>query len=238
MRFDDALLSGWLERRYKRFLADVRLDGDERITCHCPNTGSMMGCSKPGSRVWLSRSNNPRRKYAHTWEVVEVGSGALVGIHTGRTNALVAEAVADGVLPSLQGYGVVRREVTVPDAPMRADFHLSGHPEAADCFLEVKNVTAAVGAGGIALFPDAVSERGRRHIEVLMALKRRGLRAALVFCAQRADVTEIRPADEIDPAYGRALRAGIAAGVEVFGVGATVTEWGIHVDRTVPVVCP
>lgn len=239
MRFEEPLQPATLIRRYKRFLADVRLADGSELTCHCPNTGAMLGCAEPGARVWMSRSANPRRKYAHTWELVEVAAGVLVGVHTGRTNALVAEAIAGGAVPELAGYASVRREVTVPDAPMRADFLLTGHATERDCFVEVKNVTAAVTDDGIAVFPDAVSERGRRHLEVLTGLVAGGVaRAATVFCAQRDDVVEIRPADAIDPAYGRALRAAREAGVELIGLGARATPEAVAVERGVPVVCP
>jgi sugar fermentation stimulation protein A len=182
--------------------------------------------------VWLSRSDRPGRKYAHTWEQVEAAGGVRVGIHTGRTNRLVAEALADaGLIPEAAGAGPARPEVNVPEEPMRADFQLEGDGR----FVEVKNVTAAVDAG-VAVFPDAPSARGVRHLEVFQRLAERGDGAMLVFCAQRPDVDEIRPADLIDPAYGRALRSAIAAGVVVIGVGATPTANGIRVDRRIPVL--
>ena len=182
-------------------------------------------------RVWLSFSDRKGRKYAHTWEQVEVVGGARVGIHTGRTNRLVAEALADPrLVPEAAETGALRAEVNVPDEPMRADFRLEG----TGCFVEAKNVTAAV-EDGVALFPDAPSTRGVRHLEVLQRLAERGGPAMLVFCAQRADVHEIRPADAIDPAYGRALRSALVAGVTVIGLGATPTATGIRVDRRVPV---
>lgn len=237
MKFDQPLLPGRLLRRYKRFLADVRLASGEVVTCHCPNTGSMMGCAEPGMPVWLSESDNPRRKYRHTWEIVEAAPGTLVGVHTGRTNALAREAVEAGLVAGLAGYTTIRPEVRVPEAPMRADYHLDGHPQEPACYLEVKNVTAAV-AGGVALFPDAVSERGTRHLRVLTDLAGHGLRAALLFVAQRGDVREVRPADTIDPAYGLALRAAIAAGVSVTAVRARATPEAIVVERLLPVVCP
>ncbi|MEX0451473.1 UNVERIFIED_CONTAM: DNA/RNA nuclease SfsA [Spiribacter pallidus] len=232
MHYDVALQPGVLERRYKRFLADVALDNGQRITAHCPNTGSMLGCAEPGQRVWLSRSDNPRRKYAHTWEQVAMASGVRVGIHTGRTNALVFEAIAAGeLIPEADGSGGIQTEVNVPNAPMRADFWLP----ASGAYVEVKNVTAAV-SDGVAVFPDAPSERGVRHLDVLEQLVQSGTPGVLVFCAQRADVEAIRPADDIDPTYGRTLRRVMDAGVEVIGLGARVHERGIEVDRRVPVV--
>ena len=236
MEFARPLEPGSLVRRYKRFLADVEMDGGDRLTCHCPNTGSMMGCAEPGSKVWLSHSDNPNRKYAHTWELVEAEPGVVVGINTGLANRLVAEALDQGLIPELAGFTDRRAEARVPGLPMRADFRLDGGA-GAPCTVEVKNVTAAAQAG-TALFPDAVSERGRRHLEVLSALVASGERAALVYCVQRGDVGEVRPADEIDPAYGRALRAAIAAGVEVYAVGAEPRADGISLDRRVRVYCP
>lgn len=232
MEYDSPLIAGTLTRRYKRFLADVTLDSGEAITAHCPNTGSMLGCAEPGMRVWLSRSDRAGRKYAHTWEQVEMGDGLRVGVHTGRTNRLVAEALVDpALIPEVADAGPLRAEVNVPDEPMRADFRLEGDGR----FVEVKNVTAAVEAG-IAVFPDAPSTRGVRHLAVLQRLVERGSGGMLVFCAQRADVEEIRPADTIDPAYGEALRAARHAGVTVLGVGATPGPTAIHVDRRIPVV--
>lgn len=234
MRFTDPLITGRLIRRYKRFLADVALDGGREITVHCPNTGAMLGCDYPGSRVWLSRSDSPRRKYAHTWELVETQEGTVVGIHTGRTNGLVAEALAGGRIPELAGYGSVQREVRIDDMKSRLDFRLNEGP-GASCYLEVKNVTAAV-EGGVALFPDAVSLRAARHARDLAMLARAGHRAVLCFCVQRGDVTEVRPADEIDPGYGRALRGAVAEGVEVLAYRCRVTPMEIVLSEPVSVV--
>lgn len=237
MELPQPLIPAVLERRYKRFLADVVLEDGSRVTCHCPNTGSMMGCREPGSRVWLSRSDKPGRKYALTWELVELPGHVVVGIHTGRANTLVREAVEAGRLPGLHGYRAVRPEVRLPGQGTRIDFLLTDHPGRQACYLEVKNVTAAVD-DGVALFPDAVSARGTRHLEHLQGLVAEGYRAALVFCVQRDDVTEVRPADDIDPAYGQALRRAMAAGVEVYAIGATVSDRRIELERNLPVVCP
>lgn len=232
MEYQAPLIAGTLQRRYKRFLADISLDSGESITAHCPNTGSMLGCAEPGMRVWVSHTDRRGLKYAHTWEQVELGGGLRVGIHTGRTNRLVAEALLDpALIPEVADGGSLRAEVNVPDEPMRADFQLEGDGR----FIEVKNVTAAVEAG-VAVFPDAPSSRGVRHLEVLQRLAERGTGGMLVFCAQRSDVSEIRPADAIDPAYGRALRSAQHAGVAVIGVGASPDATGIRVNRRIPVV--
>ena len=213
MRFAASLIEGRLIRRRQRFLADVELAGGATTTAHCPNTGSMLGCQGPGSRVFLSESTSPGRRYPLTWELVESAGGTLVGINTARTNGLVAEALDAGVIAELRGCGGRRAEVPVPGAAGRLDFLLE-RPGAPPYYLEVKNVTAAV-EEGLARFPDAVSERATRHVRTLAALRGRGYGAGLLFCVQRADVAAVAPADAIDPAYGAALREAAAAGVDV-----------------------
>ena len=236
MRFASRLVEGRLIRRYKRFLADVQLAG-EVVTAACPNTGSMMGCAEPGSRVWLSEHDSATRKYRHTWELVEVSGRrpVLVGINTAKPNALVAEAIAEGAIPELAGYLNVRREVPFGEERSRVDFVLEGDCE--PCYVEVKNVTAAA-SKGVALFPDCVSERGSRHLRELMRLKAVGLRPVQLYCVQRGDVNEVRPADGIDHEYGRTLREAIAAGVEVLAYRACVTPEEIRIAKRIEVVCP
>ncbi len=234
MRFEAPVVRGTLVRRYKRFLADVVLQDGMQTTVHCPNTGSMLGCRTPGSTVWLLPASNPARKYRLGWELVEVDSGVLVGINTGRSNALVAEALDRGMIPELAGYENVRREVKAPGTRSRIDFLLEGHPEDPDCYLEVKNVTAAAG-GGVAFFPDAVSTRAVRHVEELARRVACGQRSAICFCVQRADVRAVQPADGIDPAYGRALRRAVASGVEAFALRADVTTTGVRLEHRIPV---
>ncbi len=234
MKWPSPLAEGRLIRRYQRFLADVDLGGS-MVTAHCPNTGSMLGCADPGSRVWLSRAVNPARKLPWTWEIVEA-DGTLVGIHTGRANTLVREAIESSAIPELAGYKTLRAEVRYGRESSRADFLLSGGRRK-PCYVEVKNVTAAV-RRGVALFPDAVSERGTRHLREMMAMVRAGHRALLVFCVQRGDVTEVRPADEIDPEYGRTLRRAMESGVEVVALRARVGVREIRLQVPVPVTCP
>jgi len=235
MKFAATLVEGRLLKRYKRFLADVELAGGGTITAACPNTGSMMGCCEPGSRVWLSESDSPTRKYRHTWEIVE-SAGEMVGINTGLPNRLVREAIDGGVIGELSGYGALRPEVAFGEERSRIDLLLEDAARPA-CYVEVKNVTAAV-TGRVAIFPDAVSERGAKHLRELMRLKAQGLRAVLVFCVQRGDVDEVRPADAIDPVYGRTLREAIAGGVEVMAGRAKVTPRGIAIDARLAVRCP
>jgi sugar fermentation stimulation protein A len=224
-----------LIRRYKRFLADIQLEGAGVITAAVPNTGSMMGCCDAGNRVWLSESDSATRKYRHTWELVQVGK-VMIGINTGRPNALVAEAIADGTIPELAGYPGVRREVRYGEEGSRVDIVLEA-PRRKPCYVEVKNVTAAA-SKGIALFPDSVSDRGTRHLRELIRLKAQGLRPVQLYCVQRSDVREVRPADGIDYEYGQTLREAIAAGVEVLAYRAKVTPTEIRLEERIPVVCP
>lgn len=230
----EAKVRGRFVRRYKRFFADVETDGG-LLTVHCANPGSMKGFLRPGAAVRCSTSDDPRRKLRHTLEMMRIGR-TWVGLHTGRANALVARALAAGVPRTLAGYGEVRREVGVEHGGRRSrlDFRLSGHPRRPDAWLEVKSVTLA--EDGLARFPDSVTERGRRHVELLGRLRRDGSRAVLLFLVQRADCDAVAPADDIDPAYGEALRRAAKAGVEVLALGARVTSRAITVERELPVV--
>lgn len=235
MKFERPLIVGTLLRRYQRFLTEVELDDGTVLTAVCPNTGSMLGCCTPGNRVWLSQSDAPTRKYRHTWEMVEVGK-VKVGINTGLPNKLVREAIEHGVLAELGGYQSLRGEVPFGSERSRIDFLLQDE-QRADCYVEVKNVTAAV-EHGVALFPDAVSARGSKHLRELMRVTAAGRRAVLVYCVQRGDVAEVRPADAIDPLYGRTLRAAVAAGVEVLAYRAKVTIREVVLRERIGVVCP
>lgn len=212
------LVEGRLLRRRNRFVAEVQLPTGV-VEAHCPNTGSMLGCREPGSRVWLSPAGNPKRKLAWTWELVEA-DGVLVGIHTGRGNALVREAIENGVVPELAGYDHIRAEVPY-GANSRIDLLLEGGGERPPCYVEVKNVTAGA-ADGIGWFPDAVTTRGTKHLREMMAVVASGRRAMLCFCVQRGDVAQVRPADHIDPVYGRTLREALTAGVEACALRARV----------------
>ena len=229
----DANVRGRLLRRYKRFLADVETPDGRELTVHCPNPGSMLGCAEPGSAVRCSTSDNPKRKLRHTLEMIRIGR-AWVGLHTGRANAVVARALESGAVRELSGYREIRSEVRA-DHRSRLDFQLSGRPrDGRVAWVEVKSVTLA--EDGLARFPDSVTERGRRHLETLMALRGEGARAALLFLVQRADCDRVAPADDIDPEYGRTLREAAKSGVEIFALGARVAPSGIRVERRLPVV--
>jgi sugar fermentation stimulation protein A len=208
-----------LIQRYKRFLADVILPSGETITLHCPNTGSMKNCIQPMSPCWYSTSASATRKYPNTLEIVTTPSGDLAGINTSRSNALVEAAIRTGVIGELQGYDVIRREVVYGSEKSRVDFVLE---HASDkCFVEVKNVTL-MDAKGQGLFPDAVSERGTKHLRELMQMVREGHRAVLLFCVQHTGIEWVEPANAIDPLYGKTLREAMANGVEVIAYAAEI----------------
>lgn len=227
MQFPDPLLRGRLDRRYKRFLSDVRLDSGEAVVAHCPNPGSMMGLAEPGMTVWLSPARNPARKLRYSWELVEA-PGGLVGINTGRANALVAEALAAARIPELAGWDERRAEVRY-GRNSRIDFLLTGAGRK-PCYLEVKSVTLRRG-GRAAEFPDAVTARGAKHLEELAAVAEAGDRAVLLFLVQRPDCDHVAVAEDIDPAYAAALEGAIARGVEVLCYACRTGTEAIVLDR-------
>jgi sugar fermentation stimulation protein A len=220
------LVAGRLIRRYKRFLADVALDDGSAIVAHCPNTGSMQGCSEPGRRVYLSRHDNPRRKLAFTWELIEMPH-SLVGVNTLVPNRLVRRAARRQCLEELAGYDRILPEITV-DRRTRIDLLLS-KPGRRDCYVEIKNCTWVEAA--TARFPDAVTIRGRKHLLALSRLARQGHRAMIFFLVQRMDADCFRPADDLDPAYGRALRQAVASGVEIIARDVHVDLAAIRLNR-------
>ena len=220
-------------RRYKRFLADVELRDGSVVTVHCPNPGAMTGTDRPGSTVRCSTSADPRRKLAHTLEMIRVGR-IFVGLHAARANQLVARAIEEGAIPELRGYAKLRAEVAV-GGRSRLDFELDQHVrDPRRAFVEVKSVTLA--DRHTARFPDAVTTRGRRHLEELIGLHERGARAVMLFVVQRADCDRVEPADDVDPAYADALRAAASAGVEVLAVRARVLAHGIRLEAALPVL--
>ena len=233
VNFETPLLCGRFVRRYKRFFADIVLASGEEITAHTPNTGTLLTCTEPDSRAYVSLSDNPKRKLKYTWEIAEAG-GVLVGVHTGRANGLAQEAVEAGVIPELSGYESLRREVKY-GRNSRIDLLLES-PRRPPCYVEVKNVT--LGRGGRALFPDAVTARGTKHLNELMDVVARGERAAMLFVVQREDCRVMEPADDIDPLYGRTLREAAAAGVELLAYRARVSPRELRLERPLPVVLP
>jgi sugar fermentation stimulation protein A len=227
MDFQQVLIPATLIRRYQRFLADVILADGETSTVHCPDTGAMMGCCDPGSRIWLSRSDNPTRKYPLTWELIEVLPGVLAAVNANMTNRVVEQAIELGQVSELRGYEQLKREPRVEGG--RLDFLLTASHRR-DCYLEVKSLTAAADRN-TAMFPDAVSTRARRHLELLMDLKQAGRRSVLLFCVKRPDLKTVRPASEIDPNYAATLKLAVRSGVEVLAWGCQVSTASISLER-------
>ncbi|MGK0220165.1 MAG: sugar fermentation stimulation protein A [Planctomycetota bacterium] len=217
MIIEQPTVLGVLRRRYKRFLADVELPSGEVLIAHCPNTGSMQGCSDPGSRVVLRDSQKPERKLKYTLQTIEV-DGTWVNVDTGLPNALVPEAIVAGLVPDLGGYDSIRREVKY-GKNSRIDALLE-KTTGERCYVEVKNTTLA--RGELALFPDAVTERGRKHLVELMDMVTEGHRAVMFYVVSRADVNSFAPADDIDPVYGKTLREAIEHGVEILAYSTVV----------------
>jgi sugar fermentation stimulation protein A len=236
MRFTTPLIPATLLQRYKRFLADVRLESGLVVTATCPNTGSMLGLTTPGVRVWLSQSDNPTRKYRHTWEMLEVDLGKgprLVGINTGHPNRLVADALAARRIKPLQGYAALRREVKY-GRNSRIDILLEDERKGS-CYVEIKNVHM-MRRSGLAEFPDCVTERGVKHLAELADMVRAGHRAVMVYLVQRPDATSFTLASDLDPTYATAFEAARAAGVEAIALRCRLSPEEIVVDRQIPIV--
>lgn len=227
MKFDPALTPATLLKRYKRFLADVRFDDGSELTAHCANPGSMLGLAEPGSTVWVSKSDNPKRKLPWSLELVDVGT-SLVGVHTGRPNTLVEAAIKAGDIPELAGYETVRREVKYGENS-RIDLLLE-NPDRPPAYVEIKSVTLSR-TQGLAEFPDSKTARGAKHMAELAEMARFGHRAVVFFLVQRSDCTQMRPAADIDPKYAESLTAAIAAGVEVLCYSCRINSERIELDR-------
>ncbi len=221
--------SGTLIKRYKRFLADISLESGETLTVHCPNSGSMRGCSDPGSPVVISKSDNPKRKYAWTLEMVQK-EGIWIGVNTSLTNKLVHEALKNGVIMDFGNILSIRPEIKV-SAGSRLDFLLE--TEHGRTYLEVKNCSMA--QNNIALFPDAVTVRGTKHLHELDRLRQEGFNTAVLFCVQRADAGSFTPAKAIDPVYARTLMEVHARGVGAFAYQAEVKPDEIRITTRLPV---
>ena len=230
MKFKQPLQTATLIRRYKRFLADVELPSGEIITVHCPNSGSMLGCREPGMEVRISRSDNPARKYPHTLEMMRAPE-TWVGINTSRTNHLVREALGNEIIKEIRPITAIRAEVKVSERS-RLDFCISTKEKL--MYLEVKNCTLA--EGETALFPDAVTSRGAKHLEELIRLKRDGHGAAVLFCIQREDAKRFAPADHIDPTYAEMLRVAQSKGVLTLAYQAIVNPEEIRITHPLPVI--
>jgi len=230
MDLPQPLLRGRLVSRYKRFFADVILDDGRAVTAHCPNPGAMLGLKEPGMGVWLSVSSDPKRKLAHTLQLVETGDG-LAGVNTMLPNKLVAEALAGGRIPELAGYASVRPEVKYGEAS-RIDFLLT-HPDRPSCWLEVKNVHLRR-EGTLAEFPDCVAARSAKHLRELEAMVSIGDRAVVLFVVQRTDCDAFAACHDLDPVFAAALDRAAEAGVEVLVYACAMGTDRIEIDRPIP----
>ena len=223
------LIPATLLKRYKRFLADVKLKSGETTTAHCPNTGSMAGCSEPGRKVYLSVHDNPKRKYKYTWQLIDMPT-SLVGVNTLVPNRLVGWSIEQSLIPELAQYKKVKREVKIGEYS-RIDLLLTDG-SGKRCYIEVKNCTLV--NDGVAQFPDAVTARGLKHIIELENLVKAGHRSIMFYFIQRMDARVFRPADHIDPDYGRCLRQAAEKGIEILAYDVQISLQGIELNKNIP----
>ncbi|WP_299076141.1 DNA/RNA nuclease SfsA [uncultured Paraglaciecola sp.] len=228
MQFCSSLIQGTLIKRYKRFLADVKLADGSIVTAHCPNTGAMTGCAEPGWKVWLSPSNNPKRKLMYTWEVVLTDQEHWIGINTHRANALVKEAIQNNKIAELTGYADLKAEVKFGEENSRIDFLLTDKQKA-DCYVEVKSVTLLADQKGY--FPDAKTQRGQKHLRELSLIASQGMRAVLFFCVQHSGIQSVQVANHIDPDYAKELKQAMLNGVQVLCYGCHINSKKIYINQ-------
>ncbi len=233
MKNTPPLLAGTFVKRYKRFFTDVRTADGELLTLHCPNTGSMKNCQVEGSDCWYSLSDNPKRKLPGTLEIVTTSHGQLAGVNTSRPNRLVYEVIEAGLVPELAGYQRIRTEVRYGEEKSRIDLLLEDNALGL-CYVEVKSVTLDMGQG-LAMFPDAVTSRGSKHLRELMAMVAAGHRAVLFFCVQLTGAECLEVAADIDPVYAQTLSQAVAAGVEVIAWRAAFRADEIVLEK--PISC-
>jgi sugar fermentation stimulation protein A len=227
MKFSQPLQEGKILKRYKRFFADIQLN-NEIVVAHVPNTGSMKTCWEPGWKALVSFHDDPKRKLKYTLEMTSNGK-SWIGVNTSWPNKLAQEAISSGHIKELLGYSTITPEKTIGES--RIDLYLTGEGKK-DCYVEIKNVTLA--QNQIALFPDAVSERGQKHLRELTHLSKSGHRACMLFIVQREDVTSFKPADAIDPEYGKLLREAAKAGVEILVYQCHLDVKGISLSKSLP----
>ena len=227
MKFSQELVKGKLIKRYKRFLTDIELEDGSIIVAHTNNSGSMISCIEEGAQVMLSPANNSKRKTQFSWEMIFINNN-WIGVNTMIPNQLIAEAIKNNEIEGLKGYTIVKREVKFEDS--RLDVYAENDTE--KCFIEVKNVSMRVGDG--ALFPDAVTSRGLKHLETLIRIKKQGIRAIMIYVIQRMDVNFFGTAKHIDPNYSKALQRAIKEGIEVFPIQAKVSPQEIIISRILP----
>lgn len=233
MRFQTPLIPATLIRRYKRFLADVRLADGREVVAHCPNPGSMMGMKDAGLKVWLETNDDPKKKLKFGWRLAELANGHFIGVDTAVPNRAVRAALEVGEVATLAAYETVRPEVKYGDAS-RIDFLLQG-AGLPDAYVEVKSVTL-MREQGLAEFPDSVTTRGTKHLHELTKMVEQGHRAVMLYLVQRTDCKEFKLASDIDPAYAAAYKSATAAGVEVICIGTKITPDGVWLAQALEVL--
>ncbi len=224
------LISGKLVNRYKRFLADVELETREIVTAHCANSGSMRGCATPGAPVWISQSDNPKRKLKYTWELIQT-KDSMIGVNTQVPNKLVKASIESGLVAELKEYTKVKPEVKT-STHTRLDLFLESET-GKTCYVEIKNCTLV--EEGVAMFPDAVTTRGQKHLDELIRLKQEGHRAVIFYLIQRMDARLFTPAAMIDKVYAEKLKRAVENGVEIITRDTFIDTGNIRLRGAVPV---
>ena len=235
MIFDPPLIKATLLKRYRRFLTDIKTDSGEILTIHCPNTGSMMNCILENSDAWYQPSTDPNRKTKGTWVIATTPFHRLANVNTHLANGLVEEALESGLINLGNPYVKLQREVKYGSENSRIDLRLT-HEDQTYTYIEVKSVTLGFAESNIAAFPDAVTARGTKHLRELTELVNNGIQAVLIYCVNLEGIEGVRPADEIDPAYGKALREAVNAGVKVLAYGVSISDSEIKITHSLPVI--
>ena len=218
------LIKGTLVKRYKRFFADIELEDGEIVTAHCPNTGPMTGIYIPGKPVYISPSNNPKRKLKYTWEIIEIDEPPTwVGVNTNLPNKAVRSLLEQKLIPELADFSELKSEVKYGQENSRVDF-LMTHTDGTPIYIEVKNTTWT--DGSLALFPDTVTTRGQKHIRELMSMLPEA-RVCMLYFVNRGDCDSFAPGDSTDPKYGQLLREAMAKGLEVYACSCDVSPEGV-----------
>ena len=233
MRFQTELVPATLIQRYKRFLADCRLDDGREITAHCANPGSMMGLAEPGTRIWLEPNADPRKKLKFGWRLVEHANGNYTGVDTSVPNKVVRAALIEQKIALMSAYFQVRPEQKY-GANSRIDFLLSGEG-LPDAYVEVKSVTLSR-QNGLAEFPDSVTARGAKHLDELATIARAGQRAVMLYLVQRTECTRFTLANDIDYTYAVACERALLAGVEMLCLGTHISPEEVTISGAIPVV--
>lgn len=225
------LQKGTLIKRYKRFLADITNESGEQITIHCPNTGAMTGCAEPGFTVYYSTSDNKKRKYPNTFELAQNEHGHYIGINTIKANELAQQAIELGLIPELDGYHQLQREVKYGTENSRIDLKLQ-FDNKPDCYIEVKSATLLLDATKhLGAFPDAVTTRGQKHLRELSRLVESGQRAMLIFMVQHTGIQKVTIAEHIDQKYAEEFKKAVTAGVEIVVICTHIDPQQIRVKN-------